>query len=150
LYSGWNAELDIPTAVAGLPVDPYASCLVLVSMLDSTPNVRMLPSVVPLLVAHDLWHHVVDDDVAIEFATLATLIDEHGMFSGFDEIWFCSRAPVMGKPKHLRITSDRPLESEPSAALVEWMTASSCSIGLGDGDGLNFVTRDRALAAKWR
>jgi hypothetical protein len=147
---GWNAELDIPAAIAGLPADRHAADHVLISMLDSTPRVSTLPSLIPLLADHGLWHEAVGLDVVIGFATLVALISDHQMLSGFDEIWLCSEIPAADKPEHLRITSDRPLASEPPAGLAEWMLASSCHSGFGDGDGLNFVTLDSGIAASCR
>jgi hypothetical protein len=96
------------------------------------------------------WHTTVDEDVVIEFATLLACLDVPPLFSGFDEIWLCTAMPALGKPAHLRITSDQPLGSEPTPELAEWMLVSSCRAGLGDGDGLNFATFDPALASASR
>lgn len=150
LQIGWTPSLDIPAALRRLPPAGSAGCYVLVSMIDSTPNVRLLPSLVPLLERLGFSHHEVDDDVVIELPTLFALIDEHDFFSGFDEVWLCDEPPRSGKPHGIRITSDKPLEHEPLPELADWMRWATCRAGLGDGDGLNFATFDPALAASWR
>ena len=119
-------------------------------MIDSTPNVRHLPSLVPLLEDLGAFHRYADNDVAIEAPTLLTLIDDHDFLSGFDEIWLCDEMPVSGKPGKFRLTSDTSLGPGPPAGLADWMRQASCRAGLGDGAGLNFATFDDKLAASWR
>jgi hypothetical protein len=118
-------------------------------MIDSTPNVRR-SSLVPLLEDLAAFHAEVEDDVVIGAQTLLTLIDDHDFLPGFDEIWLCDEIPRSGKPGHFRLTSDVRLRSEPPPGLAEWMLQARCRAGLGDGDGLNFVTFDDELAASWR
>lgn len=118
-------------------------------MIDSTPDVARLPSLVPLLKRLAAWYITVDDDVVLELPTLMMLIEEHDFLSGFDEIWLCTDMPRSGKPEHVRITSDQPLGPEQPSGLAEWMLGSFCRAGLGDGDGLNYVTCDPELAVLW-
>lgn len=77
------------------------------------------------------------------------LIEEHGFFNGFDEIWFMPDPPKMGKPETLRITSDLGFEADPPAGLSAWMQETECLLGLGDGDGLNFATFDPKIADRF-
>jgi hypothetical protein len=149
LETGWTPSLDIPTALHAVPSDDAFARYVLVSMIDSTPKVRELLSLVPLLKELGVFYAEVDDDVVIELPTLFALADEHNFLSGFDEVWLCTNVPASGKPTRFRITSDVPFGAEPPAGLAEWMLRSSCVAGLGDGDGLNFATFDPQLAAVW-
>lgn len=150
LQIGWNPSLDIPAALRRVPAERLAAQCVLVSMIDSTPRVRRLPSLVPLLETLGVFYTTVDDDVIIGIPAFFALVDEHDFLSGFDEVWLCAEKPGAGKPEGLRITSDTPLGPEPPSGLADWMLESSCGTGLGDGDGLNFATFDPALAALWR
>ena len=150
LQIGWNPSLDIPAALHRVPVDCLADHYVLISMIDSTPRVARLRSLVPLVEDLNAFHAEVDDDVVIDVPTLLALVNEHNFLSGFDEIWLCTEIPKSGKPAELRITSDTPLGTAQPAGLAEWMLDSSCRAGLGDGDGLNFATFDPALAPLWR
>jgi hypothetical protein len=130
--------------------DQLDSPFALISMVDSTPRVSELPSLVPLLQRLGRWYSTIGGDVVVEVPTLMALIDDHEFLSGFDEVWLLDELPTSGKPEELRITSDTPLESEVPSGLAEWMAGSSCRAGLGDGDGLNFVTVDPDFASLWR
>jgi hypothetical protein len=150
LQVGWNSELDIPAALSRVPASQLASYFVLVSTIDSTTNVSQLPSLLPLLMEHRRWYSVVESDVVIEIPTLELLVGEHDFLTGFDEIWLFKEIPRTGKPRHLRMTSDVPLEPRGPEGLSDWMVESFCCAGLGDGDGLNYATFEPALAAAWK
>lgn len=150
LQIGSNASLDIPSALQRVPTTRLTATYVLVSMIDSTPHVRRLPSVIPLLRRLDVFYEIVGDDVVIEPLTLLGLISEYDFLSGFDEVWLCDAVPTAGKPERFRLTSDVSIGPAPASGLVDWMQESNCRAGLGDGDGLNFATFDAALAALWR
>ena len=115
-----------------------------------TPQLGRLPSLVPLLGRLDVFYETVDDDVVVVVSTMVDLIEEHDFLSGFDEIWLCDAVPTAGKPEQFRPTSDVPVGPTPPLGLAEWMRASACRAGLGDGDGLNFVTFDPVLTALWQ
>ncbi len=149
LHVGWTPDLDVPTAIRRLPSEQLRGLLVLVSMIDSTPQVRRLPSLIPLLKELGAPYTVIDDDVLVDGPTLMVLIDERQFLTGFDEIWLFAEVPASGKPKDLGITSDAPL-SAPSDSLQAWMLDTNCLAGLGDGHGLNFATYDRVLAMLWQ
>lgn len=150
LYIGWVPAVDIATALHRIPAEQLDGCFALISMVDSTPRVRTLQSLVPLLRSLGHFLQEVDDDVVIEASSLLTLIDEHEFFSGFDEVWIFREIPRSGKPEGVRITSDTPLRATAPPGLARWMRETRCVAGLGDGDGLNFVTFDPALAALWQ
>jgi hypothetical protein len=149
LYCGYNPKLDIPSALSTVP-DEFGGELALVSMIDSTPRVSELPSLVPLLQRIDTWYAIVDFDIVVSTSTLVMLATELDFLSGFDEVWLCDEMPTTGKPEGLRLTSDIPVEQAFSEGIESWMTQLSCRAGLGDGDGLNFITRDPNLSALWQ
>lgn len=150
LQIGWTAELDIPAALDRLAPGPRAAWTALMTMVDSTPRVRRLPSVVPLLERLGAPYTEVGEDVAVGLPVLLTLVEQHELLNGFDEVWLFESAPVVGKPQEFKITSDVPLGSDAPAGLAEWMRAAGCRAGLGDGDGLNWVTTVPDLADLWR
>ncbi len=147
LYIDWNPALDIPTALERAPRSKLASSVALISMLDSTPAVADLPSLVPYLIESRFAYAEVGRDVLVDMSTMDRLIHDpsHEWFAGFDEVWICSSTPQHGKPHDLRLTSDNHLQSEPTG-LRPWMRESACVLALGDGDGLNFATFDADLA----
>lgn len=74
-------------------------------------------------------------------------------FTGFDEVWFFLEMPnIFRQPPS--ITSDRsltditdPFVMDTLSILPEWMRTSGCTIGFGDGAGLNYVSSDPSVIA---
>ncbi len=149
LICGWTPGLNIPVAIHRPTHELIARSHVLVSALDSTDEVSTLPSVASFFSRMDLSHDQIGTDLLVSGETLLALIHEPNFFTGFDEIWLFRNPPRQTKPKILRLTSDVPLGDEPSDLLVSWMKGADCLAGLGDGDGLNFVTFDVGLAKLW-
>lgn len=68
------------------------------------------------------------------------------IFFGFDEVWFFPHADIKAKPKGLVLAGlDK---SQPGAVnrFVTWMHGNGCSLGLGDGTGMNFCLKARGAA----
>lgn len=150
LHFGWTPDLDVPSALGRVPPERLCPLHVLVTMIDSTPRVRVLQSFLSILRELGADYVEVDDDVLIDVPTLFALIRDRCFLTGFDEVWLFEDPPKVGKPQYLRMTSDKPLRSGPSHELVTWMRDANCLAGLGDGDGLNFATSDGTLAALWK
>jgi hypothetical protein len=146
---GWNSDLDMPSAVHRADRDLIVRGHVLISMVDSTPEVARLSSLLSVLAELSAAYRAADDDVVIDGETLLSLINR-GFFTGFDEIWLFAEPPLDGKPPSLRLTSDVRLGQKLPEGIASWMTESGSLAGLGDGDGLNFATSHSALADLWR
>lgn len=67
------------------------------------------------------------------------------IFFGFDEVWFFPSAEVGPKPETAWLVGPARIDQQTLDQLGGWMTANSCSLALGDGDGLNFVVKGRGL-----
>lgn len=148
LHWGWRPDLDIQEAVASLGRVAVTHAQVLISMVDSTPRVGDMISLKTRLGDLGASARIVGCDVATDGETLLSLI-ESGFFTGFDEVWLFDEPPRSPKPGGLRLTSDAPLRDPPPEQLEDWMQSCGCYAGLGDGDGLNFVTLRPALAEMW-
>jgi hypothetical protein len=71
---------------------------------------------------------------------LQDLAATSNFFTGFDELWCFQTRPIEAKPSILSIVAPLNLDQDdPPASLVSWMTSSRCSLGLGDGIGLNYA-----------
>jgi hypothetical protein len=71
------------------------------------------------------------------------------LFSGFDEIWCFDERPTQPKPDGLWIVPPLNLSRDDLPEwLVPWMKESNCSLGLGDGIGMNYASPDRATAQR--
>jgi len=69
-----------------------------------------------------------------------------GALSGFDEVWFCREPPIAPPPKEAGLVGPRDVESEVVREALDWMAAESCEVGLGDGIGLNYLTKAKQIA----
>ena len=76
---------------------------------------------------------------------LLRLEQETPLFFGFDEIWFFHHPPIEPKPDTWWIVGPQAIDAARVAEVEDWMTSTSCSLGLGDGTGLNFCARIRGL-----
>jgi hypothetical protein len=150
LLTGWTPGLDVAAALRRTHPEASGGQLVLVTLVDSSPNVGELPSVAAALTELRDFYAEIERDVVVKIGTFFTLADEYALFTGFDEVWLVDRIPDSGKPDRFRLTSDVSFGPTPPEGLEEWMRGAGCTAGLGDGDGLNFVTFDPELAALWR
>ena len=144
LHSGWIADVGLGGVLGALPSvvgDGWA----LVTVVDSSRGVSDLPSIRIAAAAAGISAIRVGASLALRTDGLRILAED-GFFNGFDEVWLFRGVPAEDKPPGIRLTSDRPLPDLPPAELALWMAASGCRLGLGDGDGLNYVTPDEALA----
>jgi hypothetical protein len=63
------------------------------------------------------------------------------LFNGFDEIWCFEHAPIFAKYSGASLVGPYNVEHDTMRTEVAcWMIDSKCSLGLGDGIGLNYVT----------
>src|SRR5206468_3501502 len=70
----------------------------------------------------------------------AHILDQ--LFVGFDEIWFLRGDKIEPKPDAWIVGPSR-IDQTKLDKLGSWMTGNECSLGLGDGDGLNIIVRAR-------
>jgi hypothetical protein len=69
------------------------------------------------------------------------------VFHGFDEVWFFPSDKISPKPKTAGLVGPNRADQTKLDKLGSWIAANECSLGLGDGDGLNIVVNARGLAA---
>jgi hypothetical protein len=73
------------------------------------------------------------------------------MFFGFDEVWFFARPVTHPKPSGLVIVGPHRVSGELLTRHRRWLDTTGCTLGLGDGTGMNlcFRVRDprRSIAA---
>jgi hypothetical protein len=64
---------------------------------------------------------------------------------GFDELWFFPEKSVRPKPPSVCLVGPARLNRARLGKVGKWMAENSCSLGLGGGEGLNFVVRAQGL-----
>jgi len=67
------------------------------------------------------------------------------LFFGFDEVWFFPDSAIEPKPSSAWLVGPARIDQAKLNKLAQWMSANSCSLGLGDGEGLNFIVKARGL-----
>jgi hypothetical protein len=67
------------------------------------------------------------------------------VFFGFDEVWFFPSEKIEPKPEAVGLVGPARVDQRTLNRLGAWMTGSSCSLGIGDGEGLNFIVKARGL-----
>jgi len=67
------------------------------------------------------------------------------LFFGFDEIWFFPSNQIDPKPEQAWIVGPDRIDQTKLDKLGRWMTDNSCSLALGDGDGLNIIVKAHGL-----
>jgi hypothetical protein len=67
------------------------------------------------------------------------------VFVGFDEIWFFPTNDIGPKPKSTWIVGPGRIDQAKLDSLGDWMKANNCSLGMGDGDGLNVIVKARGM-----
>jgi len=67
------------------------------------------------------------------------------LFFGFDEVWFFPGDKISPKPASAWLVGPARIAQEKLNRLNAWMSSNSCSLALGDGEGLNFIIKARGL-----
>lgn len=116
---------------------------VLVSSIDSCSDVAGLATV-RRLIAEGAVKPLSEDPFFAPTSSLHAMLEDRQFFNGFDELWFFDEAvPPAPAPGYIVApfcAGDVALTDEQ----VEWIIASECVCGLGDGDGLNVVLGPRS------
>ena len=68
------------------------------------------------------------------------------LFFGFDELWFFPSATSRPKPAGVAITGPTRITHTQLAKLRPWLRLTGCTLGLGDGTGMNFCVQAHGIA----
>ena len=145
LYYGWLPDLTLGEflerqwrAVARLP-------LVLVSSIDSDSAVSEMRWVRRHL-DRDAYWAISTDPLVISGDRLLAAAKEDNILNGFDEIWVPENLPIAAPPVEANLVAPRMFDMTLPDEVRDWMQKSGWRLGLGDGDGLNYVVSDLPLA----
>ena len=120
----------------------------LVTCLDSSSDVVSLSDNSPLLKKFKNQGKFVGKGVLLTIRRLLALERRQRISFGFDEVWFFPQALVSPKPENVVITGPNKIPSEMTPDLTEWMRSNGASLGLGDGEGMNFCARLHGVARR--
>lgn len=132
---GWL--LENRSAISELPY-------ILISSMDSDREVAAMP-----------WARARQQDPAwaislhplvLSGQSVIELLSDPELFTGFDELWVPATLPVEQPPGDAYLVGPQQLDSDSPEAIGRWIRASHCRLGVGDGDGMNYVVSDSKLA----
>lgn len=130
-------EIDEPT---------QAMTYALISCLDSDPEVSSIFERNRGLDPFKVPNRPVGQGALLLTKDLIAANRRRRIFFGFDEVWFFPGGNVTPKPHDLVITRPHPIDLEDSSQHVAWMNANKCSLGLGDGEGMNYCLKVQGVA----
>ena len=78
-------------------------------------------------------------------SALLDAVLESTVFFGFDEVFFFQDEITTPRPGGLSLVGPEKIDQKTMDGLGEWMISTSCTLALGDGDGLNFIMKVRGL-----
>jgi hypothetical protein len=105
------------------------------SLLDKSPELRRLAGQ-----ARPLGNGLV-----VPTRLLLGLDTRSQLFFGFDEVWLFPTEQLQAKPDSACLVGPDRLDQVKLDKVGAWMSRNACTLGLGDGAGLNFITKARGL-----
>ena len=117
----------------------------LITSLDSSPPTS-LTNVRQALNEHIDEFREVGSGILLSGRQTVLLVRRYLLFTHFDEVWLYREAPMEPKPEGIRIVAPYDLSEGVPTEVANWMYRSGCVVGLGDGDGLNYVTVDEHVS----
>jgi hypothetical protein len=88
--------------------------------------------------------------LVVPSAAWPLLAEQLDLLHGFDELWLFQEPPLIAKPQGTSIVSPLCVEEEDiPPRLLQWMRATRCAAGLGDGEAMNFITPHTQLARQF-
>jgi hypothetical protein len=145
LQAGYKKNLFIADLVADRPEFIESFPFALITSLDSSPPTS-LTNVRRALAEHVDEFREVGSGVLLSGQQTILLARKYLLFTHFDEVWLFRQALMEPKPEGVRIVTPYNLSEEVPTEVANWMRRSGCIVGLGDGDGLNYVTVDERVA----
>jgi hypothetical protein len=143
--SGW-IDSSIHQFLSEIQRHPTSMTYALITCIDSCFDVSSMMTSSSGLSKLNRDAKCVGKGVVVPTKKLLSIDRDDRIFFGFDEVWFFPQARVSPKPDNICLTgpSEQPIDL--SSNIVTWMSRNKCTLGLGDGTGLNFVARFTGIA----
>ena len=145
LQGGYKRDSFIADLVEERPEFIESFPFALITSLDSSPP-SSLPNVRQALAEHVDEFREVGSGILLSGRQTVLLACNYLLFTHFDEVWLYREAPMEPKPEGISIVAPYDLSEGVTTEVANWMYRSECVVGLGDGDGLNYVTVDEHVA----
>jgi hypothetical protein len=142
--AGW-LDSSINEFLAHCPTASTKMDFALLTCLDSNQEPRTLLNESPGLKLLVRQAKPLGAALLIPTARLLEMNAAHQIFFGFDEVWFFPHDQIEPKPESAWLVGPARTDQGKLEKLGPWMANTECSLGLGDGDGLNFLIKARGL-----
>jgi len=145
--SGW-LDLSIHDFVETISTPSRSIAYTLITRLDGSPELR---SIVKrwreLQIASLRNYKFIGKGLCLSTERLVNMNREHRIFYGFDEVWFFSNRGAEPKPLDVNICGPDRITSASLSKMVMWMQTNHCTLGLGDGVGMNVCANVRGAGS---
>lgn len=138
--AGW-LDSSIADYVELLADAPTAMTFALVTCLDSQQSPASLLSKSPELRSLAPVARPIGDAFVLPTKALLVVNSRSPIFHGFDEVWFFPDDKLEPKPATAWLVGPARIGNQKLRRLGSWMANNGCSLGLGDGEGLNLVVK---------
>ena len=143
--AGW-IDTTIHDFLSGVEQPAAGMAYALITCLDSSFDVGSFWDRHADLSALKGKAEVVGEGLLLPTSHLLDIDSRTRLFRGFDEVWFFPRRGVTAKPDGLVLTGPDRIGADDIRLYRHWMGANNCSLGLGDGTGMNYWLRVRGAA----
>ncbi|HUY92620.1 MAG TPA: hypothetical protein VMV10_28025 [Pirellulales bacterium] len=143
--AGW-LDSSIHDFLEVLPPRDASTKYALITCLDSNPNPASLRNTSPELKPIASKLKILGNGLLLPTKLLLETESSNPIFFGFDEVWFFPSKNIGPKPPAASLVGPARLDQPRLEILGKWLADNSCSLGLGGGEGLNFVVRAQGLA----
>ena len=117
----------------------------MVTSIDSDKRPGLMPWAERRIRSDPTWS-ISTVPLVLSGSRIVEMIEDPTLFTGFDEIWVLPSPVATEPPSDALLVSPRRLARALPSSIEQWVRASNALLGLGDGDGLNVVVVDSALA----
>jgi hypothetical protein len=142
--AGW-LDSSIHAFLAVFPRRSAAMRYALLTCLDSNLNPKSLLKRSPELESVGTGARPLGRGLLLPTRLLLEADARQQLFFGFDEVWFFPSERIEPKPDSAWLVGPARIDQTKLDRLGKWMSSNSCSLALGDGDGLNFIIKARGL-----
>ena len=83
--------------------------------------------------------------ILLPTSNLREISSDDELFFGFDEVWFFPTGDITAKPDSAWLVGPNRVDQSRLNSLGRWMADNRCTLGLGDGSGMNLVLKAHGL-----
>lgn len=142
--AGW-LDSSIHDFLECLPPHDASTKYALITCLDSNTDPASLRKKSPELKSLASKARALKSGLLLPTERLQEVNSRDRIFFGFDEVWFFPSDAIEAKPDSVGLVGPVRIDQAKLDKLGEWLSRCSCSLALGDGEGLNFIVKAQGL-----